>query len=91
MCQISVFMGRRQRRRAQTDADILIINKINLRLSAYSASSASGNITLTHPLHGQLGRFRICLGKKKFNKGLAFGVEDWLFFKLSIINCQLSI
>ncbi|EEC98336.1 hypothetical protein PRABACTJOHN_00247 [Parabacteroides johnsonii DSM 18315] len=46
---------------------------------------------MTHPLHGQLGRFRICLGKKKFNKGLAFGVEDWLFFKLSIINCQLSI
>ena len=42
-------MGRRQRRRAQTDADILIINKINLRLSAYSASSASGNINLTHP------------------------------------------
>ena len=42
-------MGRRQRRRAQTDADILIINKINLRLSAYSASSASGNVISTHP------------------------------------------
>ena len=42
-------MGRRQRRRAQTDADILIINKINLRLSAYSASSASGNVNSTHP------------------------------------------
>ena len=41
-------MGRRQRRRAQTDADILIINKINLRPSAYSASSASGNVNLTH-------------------------------------------
>ena len=42
-------MGRRQRRRAQTDADILIINKINLRLSAYSTSSASGNVNSTHP------------------------------------------
>ena len=49
VCQISVFMGRRQRRRAQTDADILIISKINLRPSAYSASSASSNINLTHP------------------------------------------
>ena len=82
VCQISVFMGRRQPRRAQINADI-----INYQQN----KSASGNITLTHPLHGQLGRFRICLGKKKFNKGLAFGVEDWLFFKLSIINCQLSI
>ena len=26
-----------------------------------------------------------------FNKGLALGVEDWLFFKLSIVNYQLSI
>ena len=50
MCQTSVFMGRRQRRRAQINADILIINKINLRRSAYSAPSASGNINLTHPL-----------------------------------------
>ncbi|MDC7149877.1 hypothetical protein PQG89_10625, partial [Parabacteroides johnsonii] len=33
----------------QTNADILIINKINLRLSAYSASSASGNVNSTHP------------------------------------------
>ena len=47
VCQISVFMGRR---RAQINADILIINKINLRPSAYSAPSASGNINLTHPL-----------------------------------------
>ena len=38
-------MGRRQRRRAQINADILIINKINLRPSAYSAS---GNVNLTH-------------------------------------------
>ena len=26
-----------------------------------------------------------------FNKCLALGVEDWLFLKLSIVNCQLSI
>ena len=41
-------MGRRQRRRAQINTDILIINKINLRSSAHSASSASGNVNLTH-------------------------------------------
>ena len=33
----------------QTNADILIINKINLRPSAYSALSASSDIKLTHP------------------------------------------
>ena len=49
VCQISVFMGRRQRRRAQINADILIINKINLRPSVCSASSASSDIKLTHP------------------------------------------
>ncbi|OUO07221.1 hypothetical protein B5F96_00685 [Parabacteroides johnsonii] len=48
VCQIDIT-GRRQRRRAQTDADILIISKINLRPSVYSASSASGNINLTPP------------------------------------------
>ena len=43
----TVFMGRRQRRRAQI---LLIISKINLRPSVYSASSASSDIKLTHPL-----------------------------------------
>ena len=47
VCRISVFMGRRQRRRAQI---LLIISKINLRPSVCSASSASSDIKLTHPL-----------------------------------------
>ena len=38
-------MGRRQRRRAQI---LLIISKINLRPSVYSASSASSDIKLAH-------------------------------------------
>ena len=42
----TVFMGRRQRRRAQI---LLIISKINLRSSVCSASSASSDIKLTHP------------------------------------------
>ena len=91
VCQISVSWDADNPEERKLTQILLIISKINLRPSAYSASSASGNITLTHPLHGQLGRFRICLGKKKFNKGLALGVEDWLFLKLSIVNCQLSI
>ena len=46
VCQISVFMECRQRRRVQI---LLIIDKINLCPSVYSESSASGNINLTHP------------------------------------------
>ena len=41
VCQISVFMECRQRRRVQI---LLIIDKINLCPSVYSESSASGNI-----------------------------------------------
>ena len=40
VCQISVFMGRRQRRRAQINADI-----INYQQN----KSASNDIKLTHP------------------------------------------
>lgn len=43
VCQISVFMECRQRRRVQI---LLIIDKINLCPSVYSESSASGNINL---------------------------------------------
>ena len=46
VCQISVFMECRQRRRVQI---LLIIDKINLCPSVYSESSASGNINLTQP------------------------------------------
>lgn len=46
VCQISVFMECRQRRRVQI---LLTIDKINLCPSVYSESSASGNINLTHP------------------------------------------
>lgn len=50
VCQISAFMGHRQRRRAYI---LLIISKINLLLPACPESSASDNINLTH-LHGIL-------------------------------------
>ena len=46
VCQISVFMECRQRRRVQI---LLTIDKINLCPSVYSESSASGNINLTQP------------------------------------------
>lgn len=52
VCQISVFMECRQRRRVQI---LLIIDKINLCPSVYSESSASGNINLTHPPHKKKG------------------------------------
>ena len=48
VCQISVFMGRKQRRRAQINADIINYQQNNLRLSVYSASSASSDIKLAH-------------------------------------------
>lgn len=70
VCQISVFMGSRQRRQAQINTDIINYQQINLRLSAYSASSASGNVNLKQPhvksvashclrgTHNTLGLFR---------------------------------
>ena len=50
VCQISVSWDADNPEERKLTQILLIISKINLRPSAYSASSASGNINLTHLL-----------------------------------------
>ena len=70
VCQISVSWEADNADKHRLTQILLIISKINLRLSAYSASSASGNVNLKQPhvksvashclrgTHNTLGLFR---------------------------------